>query len=100
MTNINNDDSYGRFCNQLIRSIATSFIAKKHNLRVTYGILTKLQELGIDLFNGDNIWNNTIELTDFNYFDILEYKSLESNINPNKSFFQTRKIINLIYEKK
>jgi hypothetical protein len=98
MTSITSDISNGRFCNQLIRSIATSLIAQKHNLKVSYAIYHELNLLGLNLFVGENSWASTIELTDSNYFDILNYKTLESNLNSNKSFFQTCEIIQKVYE--
>ena len=42
----------GRFCNQLIRSIATSIVAQRHNLKVSYAISKELRLLGLELFSG------------------------------------------------
>jgi hypothetical protein len=98
MTIVSSDISNGRFCNQLIRSIATSLIAEKHNLNVSYAIYHKLNLLGLNLFSGKNTWSSTIELTDSNYFQTLNLEKLESNIEPNKSFFQTAEIIQKVYE--
>ena len=98
MTSITSDISNGRFCNQLIRSIATSLIAEKHNLKVSYAVYHQLNLLGLNLFVGENTWESTIQLTDFNYFNILDCKSVESNLDPNKSFFQTREIIEKVFK--
>lgn len=98
MTSITTDISNGRLCNQILRSIATSLVAERHDMKITYGIYDTLREFGLNLFNGSNEWNSTIELNDSNYFDILNSKKLESNLNPNKSFFQTKEIIQKIYE--
>lgn len=87
----------GRFCNQLIRCIASSFIAEKHNLKINYSIPNELSLLGIELFCGEKMFDTTAEVNDSNYFDILT-GSLFSNIDPNKSFFQTRDIIQKVYE--
>lgn len=98
MSIVTSDISNGRFCNQLIRSIATSLIAEKHNLKVSYAICHQLSALGLNLFSGENTWLSTIELTETNYFQTLNLEKLESNIDPNKSFFQTRKITQKVYE--
>ena len=98
MSSITSYASGGRFCNQLIRSIATSLIAEKHNLKVSYAIYDELNSLGLNLFVGKNNWPSTIQLTDLNYFDILNSEKLESNLDPYKSFFQTREIIQKVYE--
>ena len=98
MTSITSYASGGRFCNQLIRSIVTSLIAEKHNLKVSYAIYDELNSLGLNLFNGKNTWSSIIQLTDSNYFDILSLENLESNLDPNESFFQTHEIIRKVYE--
>jgi hypothetical protein len=98
MTSITSDILNGRFCNQLIRSIASSLLAEKHNLKVSYAIYDKLKLLGLDLFNGQNTWETTIQLTDSNYFDILNLEKLESNLDPNLSYFQTKEIIQKVYD--
>jgi len=98
MTSVSSDISNGRFCNQLIRSIATSLLAKKHNLKVSYAIYDDLNSFGLDLFSGENTWPSLIQLTDSNYFDIFNSEKLESNLDSNKSYFQTREIIQKVYE--
>jgi hypothetical protein len=98
MTSITSHISNGRFCNQLIRSIATGLVAEKHNLKASYAIYHELSALGLNLFIGENTWPLTIQLTDSNYFEIYSLEKLESNLDPNNSFFQTRKIIQKVYE--
>ena len=88
----------GRFCNQLIRCIATSLVSKKHNLKTKYSIPDELSALGLNLFNGVDSWLSTIELTDTNYFEILNSEKIKTNLDPNNSFFQTREIIQKVYE--
>jgi hypothetical protein len=87
----------GRLGNQIFRNLAVSFIAEKFDLCCEYSSKNVINRLGIKLFSGNNIWNNTIELTDNNYFDILQLTSMISNLNPNKNFFQTNAISNLIH---
>ena len=90
-------DNNGRLCNQIIRNLALSLIAKKYNLKVNYSNNTLITELGIPLYSGTNQYLNTIHLTDENYFNILNSDKLEYNLNPNNNYFQTKEIIQLLY---
>jgi hypothetical protein len=38
------------------------------------------------------------ELNDYNFFDIYNTDNITYNLNPNNSFFQTKEIINMIYD--
>lgn len=87
----------GRLCNQIIRNMATSFIAEKNNLKVTYSNFETISKLGIDLFSGENVYDNEIEINDENFFEILNKNDLSFNINPNEHYFQTKEIIQYIY---
>jgi hypothetical protein len=87
----------GRLGNQIIRNIAVSLIAEKYNLNVNYYNKELIDKLGIKLFSGTNIYNITNPLTDDNYFSIYNCDNLNYNLNPNKNFFQTKEIINHIY---
>jgi len=87
----------GRLCNQIIRNLCVSFIAQKHNLFVIYSSYDKIRKLGINLFIGQNKYNNSIELNDNNFFDILNSSSIMYNLEPNKSYFQTKEISNYLY---
>lgn len=88
----------GRLGNQIIRNLAVSLIAEKHNLKVEYANKNLISQLGIELFSGDNVHLNKIDLTDDNYFNILlNLESLNFNLNPNNNFFQTKDITNLLY---
>jgi hypothetical protein len=86
----------GRFGNQLFRNLAVSFIAEKHDLKVVYSSHKQIKKLGIDLYSGRKVFNNTIQLTDDNYFSILE-NPLFSNLNPNLNYFQTSEISMMIF---
>jgi hypothetical protein len=88
----------GRLGNQIIRNIAVSLIAEKHNLFVNYANYNLICDLGIRLFIGENRYNNTIDLTDENYFCILEQNILNNNIDPNNSFFQTKDITKYLHK--
>ena len=87
----------GRLGNQIIRNLAVSFIAEKNDLYCDYSSYDLIEKLGIKLFLGKNKWTNTIDLTDDNFFEILQTPSINSNVNANKNFFQTKEISNLIY---
>ena len=87
----------GRLGNHIIRNLAVSLVAKKHNLHVNYYNHNLINKLGIDLFSGDNSYNNIEYLTDDNYFTIYNIDELNSNLNPNTNYFQTKEITNFLY---
>ena len=87
----------GRLGNQIIRNLAVSLLAEKHNLKVNYYNKHLINKLGIELFSGSNSYKNIIDLTDDNYFDIYNSDNLNNDLNPNKNHFQTKKITNLLY---
>jgi hypothetical protein len=89
--------NYGRLCNQIIRSLAVSLVAEKHNLAVNYFNGETINKLGFKLFSGTNIYSNTIEINDNNYFIVYNYENVYFNLNPNNHFFQTKEITNFIY---
>ena len=88
---------YGRLGNQIIRNLCVSIIAKKFNLHVVYSSYDKIKSLGIDLFSGTIIYDNRIKLTEENFFEILEKDTLDSNLDANDCFFQTKEITNYLY---
>lgn len=90
-------EKQGRLGNHIIRNLAVSLVAKKHNLHVDYYNHDLINKLGIDLFSGDNSYNNIEYLTDDNYFTIYNIDELNSNLNPNTSYFQTKEITNFLY---
>ena len=91
---------YGRFGNHVIRDLAISLLAKKHNLYVNYCSRDLVQSLGIDLFCGTAIHEETQLITDSTYFKFYNSDSLTCNLNPNTdySYLQVKEIIDLIYE--
>lgn len=94
-------NSSGRLCNQIIRGLALSLIAQKHNLyteyRDYYNIINN--ELGINLFCGTKKYNKTVIVKNNNYIDILnKSEQIEYNLDLNSDYFQTEEIINLIYK--
>ena len=63
----------GRLGNQIIRNLAVSLIAEKHNIKVNYYNKDLINKLGINLFSGINEYNSIQELTDNNYFTIYKF---------------------------
>ena len=88
----------GRLGNQIIRNLAVSLIAKKYNLKVNYYNKKLINNLGINLFSGrKNYKKKTKNLNDKNYFTIYNCNNLYYNLDPNKSYFQTKEITNFLY---
>ena len=87
---------YGRLGNQIIRNLAVSLLAEKNNLLVDYCSHKEILDLGITLFSGTQKFTTTIALTDENYFTLYN-KQITSNVDPNRHFFQTKEIIDLLY---
>jgi hypothetical protein len=87
----------GRLGNQIIRNLAVSLLAEKHNLKVYYNYKDLIDKLGIELFSGSNTYTSIQTLTDDNYFTIYNNDNLNYNLNPNRNFFQTKQITNFIY---
>jgi len=87
----------GRLGNQIIRNLAVSLIAEKHNLKVNYCNEDLIIKLGINLKSGSNTYTSIKNLTDDNYFSIYNCDNLNYNLDPNNSFFQTKEITNFLY---
>jgi hypothetical protein len=95
----------GRLGNQIIRNLCVSLIAEKNNLYVDYSNYELITELGINLFIGKNKFKKTIKVNDNNFFEILnssednlEHNSqLQTNIDANCNYFQTKEITNFLY---
>lgn len=94
MTTTNNN---GRLGNQIIRNLAVSLIAEKHDLHVHYYNEPLIRKLGIKLFSGSKSFSKIIPLTDANYFSIYNCENLNANLNPNHDYFQTLPITNLLH---
>lgn len=89
--------SNGRLGNQIFRNLAVSLIAKKNDLKVDYASSDLIHSLGIELFSGTLEHKETVALTDANYFTLYE-TLLESNLDANSSYLQTKDISNLLYQ--
>lgn len=88
----------GRLGNQIIRNLAVSLIAEKHNLNVDYNNKASIDDkLGISLFSGSNVHKSCIQLNDHNYFEIHNCDELTHNLDPTGHYFQTKEIINFLH---
>lgn len=88
----------GRLCNQVIRNICTSMIAKKHNLKVIYANQDVIQDMGIKLYSGSGNYSDIASVMEYNFFHYLTMpNSLQKNIDTNHGYFQTKEITNHIY---
>jgi hypothetical protein len=87
----------GRLGNQIIRNLAVSLIAKKHNIAVDYYNNELIHTLGITLFSGNYVYENIQDLTDTNYFDIYNSDTINYNLFPHQ-FYQTKEITNFLYD--
>ena len=87
----------GRLGNQFIRNLAVSMIAKKHDLAVDYCNATFFDNLGLDLYSGNQSFDYSTCLTDENYFDILNVESFCTNLDSYHGFFQTKEITKFLY---
>jgi hypothetical protein len=57
-----------------------------------------IDDLGIKLFSGNQVFNNTIKIDDDNYFSIYNSDLLENNLDANFNYFQTKEITNFLYD--
>jgi hypothetical protein len=87
----------GRLGNQIIRNLAVSLLAEKHNLCVKYYNYDLINTLGIELFIGTNTYSSVKELNDDNYFSVYNCDSIDYNLNPNENYFQTHEITTFLH---
>jgi hypothetical protein len=87
---INNTEvHHGRFGNLFFVNMVLHFISKNYNLKTTYKYYNKFLNLGIDLFIGDNTYQENTYLTEINYFDLMHKTNNFTNIIvTNNSWFQ------------
>lgn len=99
----------GRLCNAIIVNICVSIIAKKKNLMVDYNYHDDIISLGIELFNGTDNPEKSIQLTESNFFEMLNDNSEKNvedclvisqdphNLGDVRDFFQTKDISTFLY---
>jgi len=77
----------GRFGNIFIRNIITEFIAIKNNLKIKYEKYDEINNLGIKLFIGDKIYEDTLVLVDNIIDNIIFNDELFDKYAKNKNIF-------------
>ena len=86
------------FGNILIANIACHFISKINNLKFNYRFKDELNELGIELFEGENTYKNIALITVDNFYNIIKYRTqLSSNLRFN-TYFQTPEFSLFVHE--
>jgi len=88
----------GRLGNQIIRNLAVSLIAEKHDINVQYYNKDLIHLLCINLFSGSKTFDHSQNLNDDNYFATYNSDNINYNLNPNFNYFQTKEITNFIYD--
>jgi hypothetical protein len=99
----------GRLCNAIFVNLCVSIIAKKKNILVDYNFYDEIISLGMELFKGDKNPEYCKQLTEKNFFELLNSnfeKSIqellnttntEYNLGDVRDFFQTKEISNYLY---
>tara|TARA_B110000908_G_scaffold148233_1_gene180569 strand:+ start:184 stop:903 length:720 start_codon:yes stop_codon:yes gene_type:complete len=90
----------GRLCNQIIRNLALSIIAKQNNLHVIYSNFDNIHnKLGIELFTGNDKYQVLKNVYNNNYINYLNQKEkIECNLNFMNDYFQTEEITTYLYK--
>jgi hypothetical protein len=83
-------NSAGRFGNHFFRNIYASFIAKKNNLKFNYSYKNYFDKLGIELYNGINIYEKTLLINDKNFYQYLFDNNNDYNIQFEEMYAQTK----------
>jgi hypothetical protein len=89
----------GRLCNQIIRNLALSILAKKYNLYVEYSNYNDINnKLGIELFVGNKKYDKTILINNNNYIDYFN-NDIDNNANFDfmKDYFQNEEISTILH---
>lgn len=81
----------------IIRNLAISLLATKHDLCVGYASKEPTDQLGIELFSGRTVHADTSELHDGNYLSFYNRAGLRCNLIANHSSFQTKEVAGLIH---
>ena len=67
----NNIMHAGRLANLFFTGLVLHFIAIKNNLKVCYKEHRKLNLLGIELFSGENVYNDFFEILNSNFYNYI-----------------------------
>lgn len=81
--------SSGRLCNNLIRNIICSEIARKHDLEFIYGYADEIKELGVDLYESGTKFHDVLfYLREDQIEDILNRDEINFNLYASEEFYQ------------
>ena len=88
----------GRLCNQIIRNLSLSLLAKKYDLHVEYSNFEDINNnLGINLHVGNKKYEKTNKITNTNYMKHLnENLKVDYNLNMMNDYFQTEEITTIL----
>ena len=93
------DPGRGRLCNQIIRNLSLSLLAKKYDLYVEYSNFENINnKLGIELFIGKKKYNKTLVINNNNYMKYFN-NNVENDCNFNfmNDFFQNEEITTILH---
>ena len=94
LTNINTTNLNCKFGATVFYNIICNYIAKCNNLKIDYHCFDETKELGIDLYNGTNQFDENLVLTDLN-INLILGENISKNIIIHSSL-QTPKVANFI----
>lgn len=89
----------GRLCNQLIRNICVSIVAKKYNLKVNYCSNNEISSLGLELYSGEKVFEKEEKFGAVDFERVMNGSEEEINYNliTNHCSYQTRYVTNYLY---
>lgn len=88
----------GRLCNQIIRNLCVSCIAKKYDLFVEYSSYNIIRSMGIPLYIGRKSYDQTIVMKNEHFFEYLNATTeINANIDANHDYFQNDQIAQFLY---
>lgn len=99
MSKTENRKNKGRLCNQVIRNLSLSLLAKKYDLYAEYSNYDNINnKLGIKLFVGSKKYCTTITINNKNYMNYFN-NNIKNNANFNfmEDYFQTEEITTILY---
>ena len=91
--------SSGRLCNQIIRNLSLSILAKKYDLYVDYSNYDDINnKLGIELFVGNKKHSKTITIKNNNYMNYYNNNiENDANFNLTHDYFQNEEITTILH---
>lgn len=93
-------DKNGRLCNQIIRNLSLSLLAKKYDLYASYSEFNNINDaLGIELFVGKNTYSETKTINNSNYMSyLLDDIKVTYNLDLMDDYFQSEEITNVLHK--